>query len=69
MRIPKGIDPTSYSDELAWELRKYYEQNRESWWDRRSEIGRLRRRGVIADDLMLGLLGVIAKFENKFCKD
>jgi hypothetical protein len=43
-------DPTSVADDIAAEMRRFYEANRETWWDR------LWRKEECADNLMLGLL-------------
>jgi hypothetical protein len=43
-------DPTARADRIAANMRAYYEQHRETWWQR------FRRRGDTADNFMLGLL-------------
>jgi hypothetical protein len=54
------MDPTSRGDMCAELMRRWYEKNRESWWDRHKPgiIGAgPDRSGVHADEFMLRLLG------------
>lgn len=51
-----STDITQRYDEIAWEMRKFYEANKPlRWWQKRKPAAE----SCIADDLMLGLLGVI----------
>lgn len=57
------IDPTLRGDLIAERMRDFYEANRETWWERRKK-----RWTVSADNLMLGLLGVIEKADRELPK-
>jgi hypothetical protein len=51
-------DPTQRGDDVAYEMRDYYEANRPlRWWEKRNPPGSW---GCIADNLMLGLLNIAA---------
>jgi hypothetical protein len=51
------MDPTAFADDIASEMRVYYEARRESWWARKLHAFRYGARpNAHADNLMLGLL-------------
>lgn len=52
-------DPTARGDEIAALVRDYYERNRESWWDRHRPGAD--RRGIHADNFMLGLVAEVER--------
>lgn len=56
--MAKFGDPTAHADNVAMEVRKWYEANRESWWERHSPWGWLHNRDK-ADNFMLGLCQVV----------
>ncbi len=49
------MDQTLLADTIAEEMRNYYENHRETWWDRYKYPPNC----GVADNLMLGLLGVV----------
>lgn len=57
------IDPTARGDAIAERMRAFYEANRETWWQRR-----LKHWTVTADNLMLGLLGVVITADRELPK-
>ncbi len=55
-------DPTSRSDEIADYVRQWYEQHRETWFERHSPFGTNRKRGsALADEFMLGLIAEVRR--------
>lgn len=56
MKVPKHIDPTMAYDGVAKEVRRYYEANRESNFER-WYYGK--RPNATADNFMLGLIAVV----------
>jgi hypothetical protein len=57
-------DPTSRGDAVAREVREWYERNRESWWNRLTSSAA--RKGIVADDFMLGLINAVHEAERAF---
>lgn len=60
-------EPTSFGDEVADRVRRWYEENRESWWDRHqiNPLGRATdRSGAHADEFILRLVAAVAKAER-----
>lgn len=53
------IEPTAQADAIAERVRAWYEANRESWWERLTT--RAARRGIVADNFMLGLVAEVRK--------
>lgn len=51
----KWLDPTSAGDMRAALMRRWYERNRETWWDRHRPSAD--RKGTHADEWMLRLMG------------
>ena len=51
-------DMTSIYDEMADNLRDWYEENRESWWDRRNSKHPCNSSGL-ADNFMLSLISEV----------
>ena len=47
-------DPTAQGDEIAVYMREWYEDNRETWWDRHRPGAD--RKGIHADEFMLRLM-------------
>jgi len=62
-RKPTAMDPTSRGDMIASRMRDYYEANRETWLERRHKHWT-----VAADNLMLGLLGVVITADRELPK-
>jgi hypothetical protein len=56
-------DPTSAGDEVAAIVRRQYEANRESWWDRHKPSAD--RHGAHADEFMLWLVQVVHAAERQ----
>lgn len=57
-------DPTQRGDDVAWEMRNYYEANRPiRWWERRNPPDSW---GCIADELMLGLRAIALFAEEEY---
>lgn len=57
--ISKGGEPTARGDDVAGEVRQWYERHRESWFDRHSPFGVNRKHGsAFADEFMLRLVAV-----------
>jgi hypothetical protein len=54
------IEPTSWGDGVAAEMRAHYEANREGWWDRWRKPWR-----YSADNLMLGLYIIAGTSEHE----
>jgi hypothetical protein len=57
------IEPTQRGDMIAAEARRWYEANRESWWDRHRPGAD--RRGAHADSFMLRFLGAVDEAKRK----
>lgn len=55
-------DPTACGDEIAYYVRRWYEINRESWWDRHGPNSD--RRGYHADEFMLSFLNEVGRVNN-----
>lgn len=53
------IDPTTFGDCVADEVRRWYEANRETWWSRR------KRRDGAADEFILSLISEVHRVEEK----
>lgn len=56
------MEPTARGDLVAEKVRRWYEANRESWWDRHhvNFLGRSPDRdGTHADEFMLRLIGAV----------
>lgn len=51
-------DPTARGDQIAEEMRDYYEAHRETWWQRSRFNPNRFAVGLVADNLMLGLMDV-----------
>lgn len=51
-------DPTTIGDAIADEVRRWYEANRETWWER------LWRRDGVADEFMLALINEVHRVER-----
>lgn len=49
-----AMDPTQRGDMVAALVRRWYETNRESWWDRHRTNAE--RKGGVADNFMIGLV-------------
>lgn len=56
------IDPTSAGDMRADLMRRWYERNRETWWDRHRPSAD--RKGIHADEWMLGLMNEANRIYN-----
>lgn len=56
-------DPTSVGDEMADYLRRWYELNRETWWDRHRPSAD--RRGFHADNFMLSLINEVSRIQGE----
>ena len=51
------MDPTSRGDMVADLMRRWYEANRETWFERHGLFGTNRKHGsALADEFMLGLM-------------
>ncbi len=61
-------DPTADGDVIAAAARRWYEANRESWWERhRPQIFSYRSNsGVVADEFMLRFLEVARLLESAY---
>lgn len=58
-------DPTERGDEVAYQMRDYYEANRPlRWWQKRNPPGSW---GATADNLMLGLRNIVLNAERGLC--
>lgn len=55
-------DPTADGDAAAEYLRRWYETNRETWWDR---YKRQPLNNPWADNLMLGLINEVGRIERE----
>jgi hypothetical protein len=57
------MDPTSRGDIVAEKVRRWYEANRETWWDRHKffpfAMSDPDRTGTHADEFMLRLIGAV----------
>ncbi len=63
----RGLDPTSAGDMRAALMRRWYEHNRESWWERHKPgiFGAgPDRSGVHADEWMLRMMGEFGRIAN-----
>jgi hypothetical protein len=63
------VDYTQWADDVAYQMRDYYEANRPlRWWQKRNPPGSW---GCIADELMLGLMDIalVAERERSNRKD
>ena len=56
------IDPTSTGDMRATLVRRWYEVNRETWWDRHRQGAY--RKGASADEWIIGLMNEVARIGN-----
>lgn len=56
-------DPTSRGDEIADYVRRWYEINRETWWDRCRPASD--RSGVHADNFMLSFLSEVHRVSQE----
>lgn len=56
-------EPTSRGDEMADELREWYEAHRESWWER------LWRRPDVADTFMYQIMSKVREIDRKVAAD
>lgn len=54
-----STDPTSRGDEIADYVRRWYEANRETWWQRRGSNAD--RSGVHADEFMLRFISEVTR--------
>lgn len=65
------MDPTSRGDLEAVLMRRWYERNRESWWERRRPNGDLR--GGHADNFAIEMLGEAGRIgglsDDQLCKE
>jgi hypothetical protein len=52
-------EPTERADRIAAEVRRWYERNRETWWQRSRFNPRGRRWETSADEFMLGLIDTV----------
>ncbi len=61
-------DPTADGDMIAGAARRWYEANRESWWDRhRPQIFSYRSNsGIVADEFMLRFVGVVSELAEAY---
>lgn len=57
-RMRFSDEPTARGDEIAAYVRRWYEENREGWWDRHRANGDLR--GGHADEFMLRFVAFVA---------
>lgn len=57
------MDPTAKGDMKASLLRRYYEANRDGWWQRHFGMCPPNR-GDVADELMLGMLQESARINS-----
>ena len=57
-----AMDPTSAGDMRADLMRRWYERNRETWWDRHRPGAD--RRGYHADEWMLGMMNEAYRIGN-----
>lgn len=57
------MDPTSRGDEVAASVRRWYEANRESWWDRHKPSAD--RHGTHADEFMLRLIAAVYRSDGE----
>jgi hypothetical protein len=55
-----ALDPTTLGDLVADEVRRWYEANRETWWERR------KLRGGVADEFMLALINEVHRVERQY---
>lgn len=63
-----GLEPTARGDLLAQKVRRWYEDNRESWWDRHKldPFGRdPDRLGTHADEWMLRFIGAVGRANDE----
>jgi hypothetical protein len=58
-----SLDPTSAGDEMADYLRRWYEINRETWWDRHRPSAD--RKGIHADNFILRLIGEVSRIQGE----
>jgi hypothetical protein len=57
-------DPTQRADDVAWEMRNYYEANRPlRWWEKRNPPESW---GCTADNLMIGLRNIVLDAEEGY---
>lgn len=59
-------EPTSRGDDIAEYLRRWYELNRESWWDRHRAMAD--RNGVHADEFMLSFINELRRIDAACAK-
>jgi hypothetical protein len=62
------IDPTAWADDTAGKMRDFYEENRDSWWDRHMPVslgGNRNMWRMASDNLMLGLLNIAMRERDK----
>jgi hypothetical protein len=60
-------DATQRGDDVAYEMRDYYEANRPlRWWEKRNPPGSW---GGIADNLMLGLRNIVLDAERGYQRE
>lgn len=64
MRRTYSDDPTARADQIADEMRAYYEANREAWWDRFPLNPRRKMWQIASDNLMLGLLAIVERAQR-----
>lgn len=57
------MDPTARGDMIAESMRRWYEANRETWWERHRPNAD--RRGAHADGFMLRFLNAVGEAEAK----
>ena len=58
-----SADPTARGDQVVKYVREWYEENRESWWDRHRPSAD--RHGLHADEFMLRLVAYVQYVSNK----
>ena len=58
-----NMDPTSIGDTIAEDARRWYEANRESWWDRHRPGAD--REGWHADEFMLAFCAEVRRLEKE----
>ncbi len=56
------LEPTSRGDMKAVLLRRWYEQHRESFWERHRPNAE--RKGSVADNFMLGLINEVRRINS-----
>lgn len=60
------MDPTSRGDLIAEKVRRWYEANRETWWDRhRIFAPSPDRDGTHADEFMLRFIGAVYQADEE----